>query len=222
MTKYNDKFSRKVITPAEAVAFNVETGFYPKKVEVINLNNAVKMEWHEGMADDSAIVTLPVAATAAVGTVAADEGNTGSGTSPAMAGTYSGKGKGDLVLTCVLKGEMGAAKMDALFPDGTEVKGWVTGASDTAKEVGQGVTFKLTSGTEDDLKVGDKFTSALTPAGNVHVRTDKGITVDYITPNLIDEDDVIGLASARSAMGIKIGLNTDINVLSNVLIITAE
>jgi hypothetical protein len=222
MTKYNDRYSRKVITPSTAVAFNVETGFYPKKVEVINLNNAVKMEWHEGMADDSAIVTLPVAATAAVGTVAAAEGNTGGGTSPAMAGTYSGKGKGNLVLTCVLKGEMGTAKMDAKFPDGTEVKGWVTGASNTAKEVGQGVTFKLTNGTGDDLAVGDVFTSALTPGGNTHIVTSKGISVDYIIPNLIDEDDVIGLASTRSAMGIKIALNTDINVLSNTLIIAAE
>jgi hypothetical protein len=222
MGKYNDKYCRKLITPSTAVAFSVETGFYPKKVEVLNLLNMVKMEWHEGMEEGSAVVTLPVAATAAVGTVAAGTGNTGGGTSPAMAGTYTGKGKGNLVLICVTKGEVSEAKFDAYFPDGTVVKDWVLGDSDTAKEVGQGVTFKITTGTGDDCAVGDTFTSALTPAGVRHITLVNGISVDYVKPNLVGEGDVIGEAGTREAMGIKIGLNTDINILSNPLLITAE
>ena len=146
MSKYRDDYNISVLTPSAAKQFALEVGFFPEKVTVFNLDNMVKMEWFRGMADDEAIITLPVQATAAVGAVAADEGNKGSGTSPEMSGTYSGKYKGNLTLECTLAGEMGAAKMKATFPDGSVVENWVTGASNTAKEVAQGVTFKLTSG----------------------------------------------------------------------------
>jgi hypothetical protein len=43
MGKYNDVFVKKVITPSTAVAFSVGVGYYPDKVEVINLKNAKKM-----------------------------------------------------------------------------------------------------------------------------------------------------------------------------------
>lgn len=221
MGKYNDVFVKKVITPSTAVAFSVGVGYYPDKVEVINLKNAKKMTWFRGMPDDSAIVEVPVAATAAVGTVAAGQGNTGGGTGAAMAGTYTGNYSGDLVLTCVLAGEMEAAKFDAVFPDGSEVKGWVTGATNTAKEVGQGVTFKLTSGTGDDCKLGDTFTSALTAGGNRFGVLSNGITVGFVDV-FSEEDGVLDEASGVMEMGITVGLNTSVNVLSNELIIAAS
>jgi len=43
MGKYNDVFVKKVITLSTAVAFSVGVGYYPDKVEVINLKNAKKM-----------------------------------------------------------------------------------------------------------------------------------------------------------------------------------
>ena len=221
MGKHNDVFVKKVKTPSTAVPFSVGVGYYPDKVEVINLKNARKMTWYRGMPDDSAIVEVPVAATAAVGTVAASEDNEGSGTSPAMAGTYTGGYTGNLVMTCVLKGNMATAKFDAVFPDGSEVKGWVTGASNSAKEVGQGVTFKLTSGSGDDCAVGDVYTSALTAGGNSFGVPVNGITVGFVDV-FSEANGVLTEASGKMEMGIKVGLNTSVNVLSNELIIVAS
>lgn len=222
MSKFRDDYNISVLTPSAAKQFALEVGFFPEKVTVFNLDNMVKMEWFRGMADDEAIITLPVEATAAVGTVAADAKNTGNGTSPAMAGTYSGKYKGTLTLECTLAGEMGAAKMKATFPDGSVVENWVTGASNTAKEVAQGVTFKLTSGAEDDLVLGDKFTSELTPAGAVYGVTEKGIVVGTVNYHKLGDDNEPGDLSGKYAQGIVIGLNTAINIASNTLLIRAE
>jgi hypothetical protein len=135
-----------------------------------------------------------------------------------MAGTYSGKYKGTLTLECTLAGEMGAAKMKATFPDGTVVENWVTGATNTAKEVAQGVTFKLTSGEENDLVLGDKFTSALTPAGAVYGVTEKGIVVGTVNYHKLGNYNEPGDLSGKYAQGIVIGLNTAINIADNTLL----
>jgi len=55
--KYRDEYLRKVTTPATAIAFSVECGFQPRHVIVQNLTSLSKMEWFEGMAADSALIT---------------------------------------------------------------------------------------------------------------------------------------------------------------------
>lgn len=98
---------------------------------------------------------------ATVAAAAADAGNTGVGTSPTSGGSYTGKADGTLTLECTLAGDAGTAKVKATFPDGTVIEDIVTGATTVAKAIGQGVTFAITSGTGDDLALGDKFTIAL-------------------------------------------------------------
>lgn len=55
--KYREEYLRKVTTPATAIAFSVECGFKPRHIIVQNVTSLSKMEWFEGMADASALIT---------------------------------------------------------------------------------------------------------------------------------------------------------------------
>jgi hypothetical protein len=55
--KYRNEYLRTVTTPATAIAFSVECGFTPKHIVIQNATSLSKMEWFEGMAQDSALIT---------------------------------------------------------------------------------------------------------------------------------------------------------------------
>ena len=56
-SKYRDQLKLTLTTPATAIAFSVVCGFKPKHVIVQNITSLSKMEWWEGMADASALIT---------------------------------------------------------------------------------------------------------------------------------------------------------------------
>lgn len=84
----------------------------------------------------------------------------GSGSADTLttSGTYTGNTSGDIVGTCTLTGEVAVATFDFVFPDGTTVTGWTSGASTVAKTIGQGVAIAATTQAGDDFTAGDTLT----------------------------------------------------------------
>lgn len=203
-------YSYRYTTPATAVETQFKIGFVPKYVCIDNITDRCRMEWWKGMARDSAIVTLNTAGTASVGTIAVNAANTGGGTSPATAGTYTGKTRGTVTLVCTKAGDVATAELTAYMPDGKVIGPVVTGASTVAKAIAQGITFAITAGTGSDLILGDSFTTVVVPAGSMYMECVTGISVGKLTgPEVLDKY-------------IKMALNTKVNVAEKVLNIYAR
>lgn len=219
--KGRDSYQEKLTMPATAIPFSIVCGFIPIHVIFQNVTDRISMEWWAGMDADSCLLYKNTAGLASVGTIAVGAGNTGGGTSPAMAGTYTGKANGTMTLLCTKAGDCETAEFKVTMPDGTVVEDVVTGASNTATEMAQGVTFKITNGTGDDLKLGDTFTSVLAAAGSIIIDKEIGITVGEVT-DYPRTATVVGAVGSTKGRGFTIGLNVTANIANKVCNVYAE
>lgn len=222
MAKYERPFIKKIVTPATAFAFNIETGFEPRHVKVFNVTDRTSMEWFYG--ETRSLIKKATAGSQSIGSATAAGTNTGSAASPTSAGTYTGKATGTLTIRATTTGEAGTAKVKGYFPDGTVTAEITTGATTVAQAIGQGVTFAITSGTGDDVVVGDYWTIALVAAGSVIIDgTATGISVGMSFPHAIDtSSNITNSPSTRKGTCVTVGLNTTVNVAAKTLVVFAE
>lgn len=222
MAQFEKPFIKKIVTPATAFAFNIAPGFQPRHVRVINVTDRTELEWWE--TSTISMVKKATAGSASTGSATAAATNTGSAASPTAAGTYSGKATGDLIIRTTTTGEAGTAKVKGYFPDGSVTAEITTGATTVAQTIGQGVTFAITSGTGDDVVIGDYWTIPLVAAGSQILDSKVvGITLGYAFPSNIDSSsNITNVAMGAKTYCIKVGLNTTVNVAAKTLIVYAE
>lgn len=116
----------------------------------------------------------------------------GSADTLTTAGTYTGSVSGDAVGTVTLTGETGTATLDWVFPDGTLVPGWVSGASGVSKVITQGVELAMTTQAGDDLVIGDTLTIGLLGIASLQATFPDGTIGDVVVTSASTVATVLG------------------------------